>query len=70
MKNIILYFLLFFSLSSIAQIRLPKLISDDMVLQRDKPVKVWGWASPNEKITLTLNTKNTKPLRTMMVIGK
>lgn len=31
-----------------------------MVLQRDKPVKVWGWASPNEKIILTLNKLKLK----------
>jgi len=36
-----------------AQIRLPKLISDSMVLQRDVDVKVWGWASGSEKIELT-----------------
>ncbi|MCP9767076.1 hypothetical protein EGI22_04085 [Lacihabitans sp. LS3-19] len=53
--------LLFFNILKVdAQIRLPKLISNDMVLQRDKPVKIWGWASPKEKITLTLNTKKYK----------
>jgi sialate O-acetylesterase len=60
MKKLAFYFLLFFSLSSIAQIRVPSLIADNMVLQRDKPVKVWGWASPNEKISLTLNKKTIK----------
>jgi sialate O-acetylesterase len=25
----------------------------NMVLQRDKPVPVWGWASPGEKITVS-----------------
>ena len=68
MKNITFYFLLFFSISSLAQIRLPKLISDNMVLQRDKPVKVWGWASPKEKISLTLNKKTLKT--TASVDGK
>ena len=43
-----------------AQIRLPKLISDNMVLQRDKPIRIWGWASPKEKITLTLNKNKYK----------
>lgn len=27
----------------------------NMVLQRDKPIKIWGWASPGEKLVLTLN---------------
>lgn len=43
-----------------AQIRLPKLISDNIVLQRDQPIKVWGWASPKEKISFTFNKKDYK----------
>ena len=35
-----------------SQIRLPKLIQSGMVLQRDASVRVWGWASKNERITL------------------
>jgi sialate O-acetylesterase len=38
-----------------AQIRLPKLIGDGMILQRDMPVKIWGWASPGEEISLQFN---------------
>jgi sialate O-acetylesterase len=33
-----------------AQVRLPQLIGDHMVLQRDIPVNIWGWAAPGEKI--------------------
>jgi sialate O-acetylesterase len=33
-------------------VKLPKLISDGMILQRDAKVKIWGWASPGEKITI------------------
>ena len=25
----------------------------NMVLQRDKPISIWGWAEPGEKVTLT-----------------
>jgi len=32
--------------------RIPGLISDGMVLQRNAPVKIWGWARENEKITI------------------
>jgi len=39
----------------VGQVRLPKLISDGMVLQRDLPVKIWGWASAGEKVTLSFN---------------
>ena len=34
------------------QVRLPRLESDGMVLQRDAPVRIWGWASPGEKLSL------------------
>ncbi len=34
------------------QVRLPRLISDGMVLQRDAAVKIWGWAAPGEGITV------------------
>lgn len=37
---------------SFAQIRLPRLISDGMVLQRDKELTIWGWASPDERISV------------------
>uniref|UniRef100_UPI003F7113C1 sialate O-acetylesterase n=1 Tax=Dyadobacter sp. TaxID=1914288 RepID=UPI003F7113C1 len=41
----------------LAQIRLPQLVSDNMVLQRDEPVTVWGWAAPKEKVTITFKNK-------------
>lgn len=40
-----------------AQITLPKIIADGMVLQRNSGVNIWGWASPKEKITLTFKNK-------------
>lgn len=50
--------LFFLSCDLSAQIRLPKLIGDNMVLQRDQPVTIWGWAAPKEKVTVTLKNKN------------
>lgn len=35
-----------------AKIRLPQLVSDRMVLQRDADLKIWGWADPGEKVTV------------------
>jgi sialate O-acetylesterase len=43
--------------TSEAQIRLPRLIRDSMILQRDSKVRIWGWASANEKVTVTFNKK-------------
>lgn len=47
--------LLFFIV--IAQVRLPRLISDGMVLQRDSKVLIWGWATPGERIDITFASK-------------
>lgn len=45
-----------------AQLRLPKLISDGMVLQRNADVKIWGWAAKNENISVNFidSTYQTK----------
>ncbi len=39
-------------ISPFAQIKLPKLISDGMVLQRNTETRIWGWASPSEDIKI------------------
>lgn len=36
-----------------AQVRLPRLISDNMVLQRDTQLNLWGWATAGEKINIS-----------------
>ena len=48
------------SLTARAQLRLSKLISDGMVLQRDAKLKIWGWADPGEKITVRFQNKRYK----------
>jgi sialate O-acetylesterase len=40
-----------------ADVRLPKIFSDHMVLQRDIPVTVWGWAGAGEEVTVTVAGK-------------
>lgn len=37
---------------AIAKVRLPELISDKMVLQRDIDLRIWGWADVGEKVTV------------------
>ncbi len=49
--------LLWVSLLAHSQIKLPRLISDGMILQRETNVKLWGWAAPGEKITVGFNKK-------------
>jgi sialate O-acetylesterase len=42
----------------LANIRLPAILSDNMVLQRDSVVRLWGWANPSEKILITPSWSN------------
>ena len=37
-----------------ADVRLPHVFANDMVLQRDVAIPVWGWADPGEKVTVTI----------------
>src|SRR5258705_12119886 len=40
-----------------AQLRLPAIIGDNMVLQQSMKTPVWGWASPKEKISIVFKSK-------------
>lgn len=42
--------LLIFSSSLFADVKLPGLFTDNMVLQQDTLVTLWGWADPGEKV--------------------
>ncbi len=37
-----------------ANVALPSVFSSHMVLQRDKPLPVWGWADAGEKVSVTI----------------
>lgn len=56
MKTSKKYFALLISLlmgtTAFCQVSLPRLISNGMVLQRDANIKIWGWAAPNEAISI------------------
>jgi sialate O-acetylesterase len=43
-----------------SQVRLPRLIRDSMILQRDAKIKIWGWASAGEKVQVKFNGKTSK----------
>lgn len=43
------------SFTAHADIRLPKLIAEGMVLQRDTPIPLWGWADADEKVEVRFN---------------
>ncbi len=41
-----------------ADVRLPKIISDHMVLQKSARTAIWGWAVPGEDVTVTLDKQS------------
>jgi len=41
-----------------SEVRLPKLVSDGMILQRDTPIKIGGWATIGEKVTIEFNNQS------------
>jgi sialate O-acetylesterase len=53
----VLFYLLIISQTVFCQVRLPRLVSDGMVLQRDASVKIWGWAEAGEKVSVSFNGK-------------
>lgn len=60
MKNKSFFLVFLISFLANANVRMPLLFSDGMVLQRDKEIPVWGWADANEKIVVSFhNQKKT-----------
>lgn len=53
-----MFVLLFCSVGCSAGIRLPAVLGSNMVLQQQSSVKLWGWSSPGEKITITTSWNN------------
>lgn len=58
MRRVFTMALLCAALSSFSNIRLPNIISSNMVLQQQSKVKFWGAADPNEKISVTVSWDN------------
>ena len=53
---------LVFALTASADVKLPNVIGSDMVLQRDLPIPIWGWAEAGEEVSVSFagQTKKTK----------
>ncbi len=59
--NFLFVLFLLLNLGSIhAQVRIPRLVRDSMILQRDTKINIWGWAAKNEKINIKFNNKSYK----------
>ena len=46
--------------AAVADIKLPAIIGDNMVLQQGGKVPIWGWADPGEEVTAGVSWNNTK----------
>lgn len=59
MKSLVLAAALFAlsGASAKSEVRLPQIISNHAVLQRDQPLHIWGWADGGETVTVTFDGK-------------
>lgn len=57
-RNTLVSFLVMVPFLASANIRLPAVLGNNMVLQQQSKVKLWGWASPSEKIIVTTSWNN------------
>lgn len=62
-RLLITFFLILANLS-IANIKLPALVGDNMVLQRDTKITLWGWGTPGEKVNIQFQDQNLKTTTT------
>ena len=51
-------FLAGFGVPAQADVKLPAIFSDHMVLQRDQKDRVWGWADPGEEVTVAIKDQS------------
>jgi len=56
-KKVLNCLLLILPVTAISQVKLPRVIRDSMILQRDAKVNIWGWAAKGEKVTVAFNGK-------------
>lgn len=52
--------LAFLAISAHSQVTLPKMLSDHMVLQRNRPIHFWGWAAPGESVNVRLQSASAR----------
>jgi len=43
---------------SVADVTLPAIFGDSMVLQQKTNIPVWGWADPGEKVMVTVRSRS------------
>ena len=53
-----------------ADIRLPAVVGDNMVLQSGGKVAIWGWADPGEEVAIRMSWQSNHPRVTEEEDGK
>lgn len=49
------YIIIFsFTINLYGQIKLPNVFSNNMIIQADMPVRIWGWGKPNEMVSIKI----------------
>jgi sialate O-acetylesterase len=56
MKKITIILILAISFTGNAQLKFAKVFTDHAVLQRQKPIPVWGWAAANQEVAVSLGS--------------
>jgi len=66
MKNLLVCLMTFYLsiFTANAKVKLPTVLSDNLVLQQQTNASLWGYASPGHKVTITTSWNNTKRYRT------
>jgi len=59
---LLLVFICLYLLTISASVRLPHIFSDNMVIQRDKPIEIWGWADKKEQVEVQFNSQIVKAI--------
>jgi sialate O-acetylesterase len=52
-REMILSLFIFFGTAALANIRLPAVLSSNMVLQQQSNARLWGWCDPGERVRVT-----------------
>ncbi len=57
-KTLIIFFIILFGNSIQAKVTVATIFSDNMVLQRNTTIPIWGWADVNEKVTVKFHNQS------------
>lgn len=58
---LLLFIIAFVAGHARADVKLPALISDGMVLQQEMAVPLWGWADEGESVTVEFQNRRSQP---------